>query len=66
MQSDQQRDSLLYELVPVLLDKVPGEQVASEAVTHSSDDQWQLLCLDILAQKPRPQNPAGRGRSLSC
>lgn len=37
---------LLYELVPVLLYKIPDKQVASEAVTHPADDQRQLLCLD--------------------
>lgn len=37
---------LLYELVPVLLYKIPGKQITSEAFAHSADDQGQLLCLD--------------------
>lgn len=37
---------LLYESAPVLLYKIPSKQVAGEAVTHSADDQRQLLCLD--------------------
>lgn len=37
---------LLYEAVPVLLDKIPDKQVAGEAITHGADDQRQLLCLD--------------------
>ena len=40
---------LLYEAVPVLLYEIPGKQVASEAVTHSADDQRQLLSLDAVA-----------------
>lgn len=37
---------LLYEAVPVLLYKIPGEQVACKAIADSVDDQRQLLCLD--------------------
>lgn len=45
--SNADRDHLLlYEAEPVLLYKIPGKQVASEAVWHSADDQRQLLCRD--------------------
>lgn len=55
---DTDRDHLLlYELVPVLLDKVPGKQVASEAITHSLDNQRQLLRLDGVPLKTSLQNP---------
>lgn len=40
------RHLLLYEVVPVLLYKIPDKQVASEAVADGADDQRQLLCLD--------------------
>lgn len=37
---------LLYEAIPVLLYKIPGKQVTSEAAWHPVDDQRQLLGLD--------------------
>lgn len=40
---------LLYKAIPVLLYKIPGKQVASEAVRHRFDDQGQLLGLDNVA-----------------
>lgn len=48
---------LLYELVPVILYKVPGNQVASEAITHTVDDQRQLLCRDDVPLQTSLQNP---------
>ena len=48
---------LLYELVPVILYKVPGKQVASKAITHSVDDQRQLLCRDEVPLQTSLQDP---------
>lgn len=48
---------LLYEAVPVLLYEVPGKQTTSKALTHSADDQRQLLSLNKTSPQTRRQNP---------
>ena len=54
--------SLFYESVPVLLDKIPDEQVASEAVNHGVDDQRQLLCLDVFPGETCFEHPTQTGK----
>lgn len=48
---------LLYETIPVLLDKIPGKQVASEAAGNRADDQGQLLGLEDAALQTCLQDP---------
>lgn len=49
---------LFNEAVPVVLDEVPGKQVAGEALTHSVDDQGQVLSPEEFALQTCIKDPA--------
>lgn len=61
------RKCLLFnEAVPVVLDEVPGKEVAGEALTHSVDDKGQFLSPDEVSVQTFLKDPeGGMDKSLS-